>query len=106
MNGLQDHFGKSINLDSKVKQDITRYLTQNAAEYTEARIAVEILDSLSSEVPKNIADIPLIIKHHDELQPSVLKRKSVRGLSNCPACHIGVENSGSFKDRFVEIPEF
>ncbi|MBU3918182.1 ferric reductase-like transmembrane domain-containing protein, partial [bacterium] len=106
MTGLQNHFGKSIDLDPDIKQDIERYLVQHAAEYTKARVSVDILDSLAGEVPTKFGDIPFITKNHKDIQPEVYQRESIRSISNCPACHKGVEKTGSFKDRYVEIPDF
>ena len=105
MNSLPDHFGESINLDPEIKQDITRYLTQNAADYTEAKISVQILDSLDREVPLRVTTNSFVVKKHSDIQSAIFQRKSIRSIANCPACHLGVENTGSFKDRYVEIPD-
>ncbi len=105
MNNLNDHFGKSISLDPEVKQDIKAYLIQNSADYTETRFSVEILDSLNGKVPLDISSIPFIVKIHDDIHPTVLQRESIKSIANCPACHLGVEKNGSFKDRHVEIPD-
>jgi len=51
-----------------------------------------------------ITDTPYIREKHHELDPEVLKRKSIGSLSNCIACHTTAEK-GIYEDDNVKIPQ-
>ena len=105
MSNLSHHFGKAIVLEPSVKKDIEEYLTKHAAEFTESKYSVKILDSLKGRTPYQITSIRFITKTHHDVKRSVFRRNSIGGFSNCPACHQGVEQTGNFKEKFVKIPE-
>lgn len=105
MENLEHHYGKSIILEPAIKQDIKTYLQSNAAEVTESKYSVKLLDSLKGRTPHQITSVRYITKTHHDLKPSVIRRQSIGSFSNCPACHIGVEETGNFQEKFVEIPE-
>ncbi|MBU2511227.1 ferric reductase-like transmembrane domain-containing protein [bacterium] len=105
MNQLQDHFGETINLSPDEKEEISRYLMQNSADHTASRVAVNILDSLKGTTPGSMDSIPYLKKKHSDIDAGMFQHESVVRFSNCPACHIGVEQSGSYKEKHVSLPE-
>ncbi len=101
---LDDHFGEEIELDPDSKKIISNYLKSNGAENSSAKRAVKIIRSLGNHVPMRITDTPYIREKHHELDPEVLKRKSIGSLSNCIACHTTAEK-GIYEDDNVKIPQ-
>jgi Dihaem cytochrome c len=99
-----DHFGESVALDDDTEKTILDYLTANGAERSSAKRAVKIMQSLRSDVPSRITDIPYIKRKHREISLSVLKRNSIGSLSNCAACHKTAEE-GIYDDDNVTIPK-
>ena len=98
------HFGESVALHDDSEKAILGYLTANGAEKSSAKRAVRITQSLGSDVPSRITDIPYIRKKHRKLDASVLKRESIGSLSNCSACHTTADE-GIYDDDNVIIPK-
>ena len=98
-----DHFGESVALDDDSEKTILDYLTANGAERSSAKRSVKIMQSLGSDVPSRITDIPYIKRKHRKIAASVLKRDSIGSLSNCAACHKTAEG-GIYDDDNVTIP--
>jgi len=98
-----DHFGESLTLDDDSERTILDYLTANGAEKSSAKRAVKIMQSLGSDVPSRITDIPYIRKKHRKIATSVLQRESIGSLSNCSSCHRTAEE-GIYDDDNVTIP--
>ena len=106
MDSLEDHFGEKIVLKPEDQKDIRKYLVENAAEVTESKVSVELLDSLSGKVPKRITKIPYFVKAHDEIKLKTIQHKSIQRLSNCPACHLDAEKTGNYNEKYVVMPEY
>jgi hypothetical protein len=104
LEGTDDHFRETVDLDEGARLEISEYLTSNAAETSSAKIAGKIMSCLGGMTPLRITDIPCIRKEHHEITPQTLQRKSVGSLSNCIACHRTAE-SGVYDDDNVSIPE-
>jgi len=104
MADLSDHFGDDATLfDPQVEAEITQYLRDNAAEVSRGEHAYRIVRSLDGRTPKRITDVPYIRHEHDEIPPSVFRRKGVRTFSNCAACHTQADN-GVYEEDTVRIP--
>ena len=101
--GLADHNDETIDLDPGSKRVITKYLTDNAAEYSSSKYARKIMRSLGGRTPLRITDIPYIRKEHDEIPNRVLERESIGSLSNCSVCHRTAER-GIYDEKHVLIP--
>lgn len=100
---LNDHFGEEIEADPDTIKTISDYLKTNGAENSTAKRSVKIMKCLGNQVPIRITDIPYIRKKHHELDPAIVKRKSIGSLANCVACHTTAEN-GIYDDDDVKIP--
>ena len=103
LNQLDNHFGEEIETDPATIKNISDYLTTNGAENSSAERSLKIMRCLGTEKPIRITDIPYIRKKHHELDPAILKRKSIGSLSNCIACHTTAEK-GIYDDDDVKIP--
>jgi hypothetical protein len=101
---LDDHFGEEIDLDPDSIKVISEYLKSNGAENSSAKRAVKIMRSIGTHVPLRITAIPYIREKHHELNPDILKRKSIGSLSNCIACHPAAEK-GIYEEDSVKIPQ-
>ncbi len=104
LTNLDDHFGESIELDDDSKEAILDYLKANSADYSSAKRAVKIMESLGNHVPMRITDIPYIREKHHELDPEIFERESIESLSNCVVCHTTAEK-GIYEDDNVRIPK-
>jgi len=104
LDGIDDHFGETVDLDGEARREILGYLTSNAANTSSAELSRKIMRSLSGRTPMRITDIPYVRKEHHELPPQVLTRPSVGSLANCIACHQTAEK-GLYDDDWVSIPQ-
>jgi hypothetical protein len=104
LEGTDDHFGETVDLDEGARLEISEYLASNAADKSSAKLAGKIMRCLGGMTPLRITDIPCIRKEHHEITPQMVQRKSVGSLSNCIACHRTAE-SGVYDDDSVSIPE-
>ena len=101
---LGDHFGESLSLDDLTREEIKKYLNENAADRSGSKTAGKILRHLEGSSPARITEIPYIQRKHREISPEVFKRKSVGAFSNCRACHKGAEQ-GDFDDDRAAVPQ-
>ena len=101
--GLDDHFGNPVVLPDDRRAELAAYLEANAADRFPSRRAENIMRGLGSATPARITDVPYILHKHHELDDAVLKRPSVGGLANCPACHTTAAQ-GVYDDDNVIIP--
>ena len=104
LDGTDDHFGETVDLDEGDRLEISGYLASNAADKSSAKLAGKIMNCVGGMTPLRITDIPCIRKEHHEITPQTVQRKSVGSLSNCIACHRTAE-SGVYEDDHVSIPE-
>jgi len=102
LEGLSDHFGEPIELDSESAKTISAYLRANSANYSSGKLSLKIIKSLGKQAPLRITEVPYIQLEHHEIQQNVLNRESIGSLSNCAACHTSAEK-GIYGDN-VTIP--
>ena len=101
---LDDHFGESLALDNASREEIGKYLGENAADRSGSEKAGKILTSLGGRSPIRITEVPYVVKKHREIAPEVFKRKSIGSFSNCIACHKAADQ-GQFDDDQATIPQ-
>ena len=99
-----DHFGESLLLDNTSREEIGKYLEENAADRSGSEKAGKILRSLGGRSPVRITEVPYIVKEHREIAREVFKRKSIGSFSNCIACH-KTADQGRFDDDQATIPQ-
>jgi len=104
MADLSNHFGDDASLKEETKVDILTYLRAGAAENSSAKRSVKIMRSLGDQTPLRITETPYIIRKHDELSDRIIKRKSIKTLSNCLACHTSAKR-GIYSERYIHIPQ-
>lgn len=105
MGELKNHFGENAELDAKTQQEVTDYLIQNSSDKIYSKRGSKISSDLKpSDTPIRISQTTYFIQKHDELSPSVFKRKSIGSAANCIACHSGAEK-GDFSEDNVRIPK-
>ncbi|MFA9374721.1 MAG: diheme cytochrome c [Poseidonibacter sp.] len=107
MSNLENHFDTDASLDNEDFQTISEYLEKNSAEkamnYKRSR---RIVNSIASnEIPQSITKVRYIIKKHNEIRPSLITQKEVKGLFNCTACHTTAQK-GIYSERDIIIPNF
>jgi hypothetical protein len=101
---LDDHFGESLSLDNASREEIGKYLGENAADRSGSENVGKILRSLGGRSPVRITEVPYIVKEHREIAREVFKRKSIGSFSNCIACH-KTADQGQFDDDQATIPQ-
>lgn len=102
MNGLDDHFGESAELDETSRQQIEAYLVQGAqpagGEYR------KLMRNNADAVPLRITQLPHFRHEHEEIPSRYIQgNDKVTSLSQCNACHRNAEN-GWFDEDDVVIP--
>jgi hypothetical protein len=103
--GTSSHFGKDLGLENRVTREITAFLVANAADNSPHRGARKLAGLIAGEdTPRRITETRWFASRHDEVEPSVWKRKAVGGSGNCAACHPQAA-SGDFDGHHVSIPE-
>lgn len=96
LSGLDKHFGVDASLDAPAARTIATFLAQNAGpERGQPRSA--------SAPPPRITDSGWFRHEHDEISPSVWRRKSIGSPANCAACHADAAQ-GRFNEHSVHIP--
>jgi protein-arginine kinase activator protein McsA len=105
MSNLDNHFGVDASLDDNDLQTLKNYIYKNSAEkHTNYKRSRKIINSLGQNfIPDAISQIPYIIRKHHEIRKSTYKRKEIRGLFNCSACHTTFKK-GIYNERGVRIP--
>lgn len=87
MDGLEDHFGEDASLGQKTTDEITAYLTANAADssFWGGKFMRGIKDNMT---PLRISQTPYWRREHKgEVRASAWKSERVKSKANCRACH-------------------
>jgi nitrate/TMAO reductase-like tetraheme cytochrome c subunit len=98
------HPGGTLSLDEKRKAEVKYYLIQNSAENSHSKLSKKIMDSIGSDAPVRISEIPYIKHKHREIKQEVFARKAIGSRANCIACHKSAE-TGLYDDDDVVIPK-
>ena len=97
------HPGGALPLDEKTIAEVKSYLTRNSAEKSRSKISRKILDSIGSDSPVRISEIPYIKRKHREINQEIFVRKGIGSRANCIACHKSA-GIGVYDDDDVVIP--
>ncbi|MDD4973316.1 MAG: diheme cytochrome c [Bacteriovorax sp.] len=105
MSTLNKHFGENAELDPATQKEITDFLVQNSSDRVHTRRGDKILSGIGrNEEILRISETSYFKSKHDEISPSVYKRKAIGSPANCLACHSGAEK-GDFSEDNVRIPK-
>lgn len=104
MEGLKNHFGDDVTLNAQKHYKISRYLYKNSADNSKAVRAKGIMTSLAGATPLRITEAPYITKIHQKVGQDVIKRESIKSLSNCEACHISADGALYYPPHIV-VPQ-
>ena len=104
LEGIDDHFEESVELDADSQNTIKSHLISNSADHSSTKQAAKIMNCLNNSTPLRITEIPYIIKEHHKINPETFTRKAIGSFSNCAACHTGAEE-GNYDDDNVKIPQ-
>lgn len=103
--GQEEHFGEALELGPADKIGIIMYLKENSADKLRGNEwSSKIMRSLGTLSPVRVTEVPYIARKHAKIKKDVLERPSIKGLSNCGACHRTAAR-GDFDDDDVRIPE-
>ena len=107
MSNLENHFGTDASLDDTDLKTLTKYLNDNSAEkFMNYKRSSRIVKSIrGGKIPDSISQTPYMIKKHDEIRPSLITQKEVKGIFNCVACHTSADK-GIYSERDINIPNF
>lgn len=101
---INEHFGEGIDMDAESRRIIGKYLMDNSADRSSAKLAIKIMQSLKGQTPSRITEIPYIRHKHHEIPREVFAREAIGSFSHCSACHKAA-NQGKYDDDDVTIPE-
>jgi hypothetical protein len=109
MDGLGDHFGEELNLDEATRQEVLRYLLDNAADRSGRKRGHGKGGKFSrglgpNDAPIRITDTPCWQKKHDELPKSVWSDPRIAAKGQCEACHTEAERGLYDDDRGLRVP--
>lgn len=107
MGSLDDHFDENAEVDANTQQQLTEYLTRNAADFSDYKRSRAMMNALSSgETPIRISETRYFIRKHDELPKRLVENNpDVKSFSRCEACHTDA-NKGSYDEHRVRIPGY
>jgi cytochrome b len=103
MTGLREHFGEDASLGESTTTTLARWLVSNAAETFDTESANRFRQVAADE-PFRVTAVPYWVRKHAGIAPDVFARPTVRGKTNCQACHRDAR-SGRFDDQAIAIPE-
>ncbi len=107
MNNLENHFNTDASLAQEDWVSISNYLNENSAEKNmDYKRSSRIVNSLRGRaIPDSISQTPYMIEKHNEIRPSLITQKEVKGIFNCMACHTTADK-GIYSSRDIVIPNF
>lgn len=105
MRALADHFGEDASLSEPQQLEIIKALEILAADGSQATMRMRRINAAipANTEPQRISEIGYFRFMHDEVLPSIWKRKQIGTLANCIACHPGA-NAGRYGEREIRIP--
>lgn len=108
MGDLGNHFGEDAALDAETREELTRYLSDNASDSGNAGKFRKFTWGIDSQQPPiRITELNYFEHKHDEInyRKMVLNNPDVGSFSQCQACHEKAEQ-GIFDEDTVDIPNF
>lgn len=104
MGDLENHFGDDASIDEESRQEILKFLSQNAAENFDTKVSQNIIKSQKDSSNIAITQNEYWIAKHKNINQEVFKRESIQSRANCFACHKGIEYGVLQKD-LIKIPK-
>lgn len=105
MSDLEHHFDEDASLDVAQTREITRYLTDHAADSAASGPrARKWAETLGAQPPLRITETRYFGYLHDEVPSYVWKRSKVGSRARCDACHTRA-TEGRFQEREIRIPK-
>ncbi len=107
MDGLEDHFAENAELEAADAEQLTTYLTENAADTSDYKRSRGISRSLAKDdAPLRISTTRYFKRKHHELPDRMVKdNPDVRSFSNCELCHERAAQ-GSYDEHQVKVPGY
>ena len=107
MTQLADHFGENAELDANTQKTLTDYLVNHSANYSQDRLAVNLMRHLAkNKTPLRITEMPYLKHEHNKIpKKMVTANAEVKSLSYCDKCHTQAE-SGSYLEQDIRIPGY
>ncbi len=107
MDGLEDHFAENAELEAADVEQLTTYLTENAADTSDYKRSRGISRSLDkNDAPLRISTTRYFKRKHHELPDRMVKdNPDVRSFSNCELCHERAAQ-GSYDEHQVKVPGY
>jgi len=107
MGGLEDHFAENAELEAVDAEQLTTYLTENAADTSDYKRSRGISRSLAKDdAPLRISTTRYFKRKHHELPDRMVKgNPDVRSFSNCELCHERAAQ-GSYDEHQVKVPGY
>ena len=103
MDGLPNHFGEDASLEPGLMSRVRTYLTMNAAEKWDTRVAHELRGSNPLD-PLRPTATPFWVRTHGGIPESVFKSRAVGAKGACEKCHSDA-STGRFDPQDIHIPE-
>jgi len=105
MSELDNHFGEDASLSEPEQLEITKSLEILASDDIQATMRMRRINAAipRNAAPQRITETGYFKFMHDEVRPSIWKRKSIGSLANCIACHPRA-NEGRYGEREIRIP--
>ena len=92
MGELDKHFGSDASVTPAAAEQITRYLSENAADTGGRRYGGKLLRGVAlASAPQRITELPKWVNEHHDISAKEWKRKEVGSKANCAACHSDAE---------------
>ena len=99
MGELDKHFGSDASVTPAAAEQITRYLSENAADTGGRRYGGKLLRGVAlASAPQRITELPKWVNEHHDISAKEWKRKEVGSKANCAACHSDAER-GYFNEQ-------
>jgi cytochrome c553 len=106
MGELGNHFGEDASLEEPQQLEILKALENLAADSPQATMRMRRIHGAipTNAAPQRIVETGYFKYMHDEVRPSIWKRKKIGTLANCIACH-SRSNEGRYGEREIRIPQ-
>jgi len=106
MDGLGDHFGEELELDTETSGEVRAYLRSHSADRSRHEEASRFLRGLHpGDVPIRITETPGWQRKHRELPDRVWSDERVGFRGHCEACHTRAEEGRFDEDAHLRVPE-
>ena len=105
MEGLADHFGEELSLDSETRDEVLGYLLENAADSGKRRKGRTFMKGLGrQDAPIRITETPRWRRNHHELADRVWADPRVEFKGQCEVCHTEAERGRYDDDHGLRVP--